>query len=400
VTSAARGARFDEQPPLVVTNMYPTATEPYRNGFVHRRVVEYARRGLRCDVYVVRPGESLESSAYDYEGVRVTVGNADEFDRAVSEMSRRVYLVHFASPEMIRPLQKHAPESPVVVWIHGFEAEAWHRRWFGFVDSSRSIRAALDRRAEYFDRQNAFLAWLISTDELSVDTVYVSDWFKRNVVEPDLKVSSRRAHIIPNFVDTELFAYHEKDPAARTRILSLRPFASPKYANDLTVAAILELSRRPGFDELEFTVIGDGALFDRVTEPMRDLPNVTLRKALLEQTEIPALHADAGVFLAPTRFDSQGVSMSEAMSSGLVPVSTAIAAIPEFVESGVTGLLAAPEDPVGLADHIERLHESPELFAQLSRAASAGIKELAGYDATVAREIALVRARMEGSGVE
>jgi glycosyltransferase involved in cell wall biosynthesis len=37
----------------------------------------------------------------------------------------------------------------------------------------------------------------------------------------------------------------------------------------------------------------------------------------------------------PSRTDTQGVSRDEAMSSGLVPVTNAVAAIPEFVDDTV-----------------------------------------------------------------
>ena len=39
-------------------------------------------------------------------------------------------------------------------------------------------------------------------------------------------------------VDEDLFEYVPKDAAQRLRVLSIRPFATPMYANDLTVAAI------------------------------------------------------------------------------------------------------------------------------------------------------------------
>ena len=51
------------------------------------------------------------------------------------------------------------------------------------------------------------------------------------------------------------------------------------------------------------------------------------------------MHKKNGIFMVPTRLDSQGVSRDEAMSSGLVPITNNVAAIPEFVDD-TCGMLA------------------------------------------------------------
>ena len=274
--------------------------------------------------------------------------------------------------------------------MHGFEAEAWHRRWFNFTESSGQIRAALAKRDRYHSDQLQLMAWLMSTTELDVSVVHVSDWFRRNVVEPDVGVPTRRAHIIPNVVDGELFPYREKSDDDRLHILSIRPYASRKYANDQTVAAIVALSTRPYFSRLRFTIRGEGPLFPETVAPLHSFANVSVHEGFLPQHEIAELHSGHGVFLAPTRFDSQGVSMCEAMASGLVPVTTDIAAIPEFVKHRHTGLLAPPEDATALADLIETLYYNPELFHRLSSTTARRVREQCGADATVRREIELI----------
>ena len=64
----------------------------------------------------------------------------------------------------------------------------------------------------------------------------VSDYLKHETVKP-FADDDERIRVIPNFVDGELFGYQPKDPAQRKRILSIRPFASHIYANDLAVLA-------------------------------------------------------------------------------------------------------------------------------------------------------------------
>ncbi|MBM6403501.1 glycosyltransferase family 4 protein [Phycicoccus sp. CSK15P-2] len=374
---------------LLVANTYPSDQALYRNAFIHRRVLAYLEAGIDVEVYYLHPPVE-ESYGYLFDGVQVTVGGPADYEQRIAAHRYRTILVHFANEHMIRPVVEHQPETPVIVWVHGFEAEAWHRRWFNFTDSATQIRQALAKRDDYHVDQLRLMGRLMSATDLDVRIVHVSDWFRRNIVEPDTGVSTRHPYVIPNIVDGDFFPYREKEPEHRLRVLSIRPFASHKYANDQTVAAILELSTRPFFDRLSFTIRGEGPMFAETVSPLRDLPSVSVQEGFLRQEEIAELHVEHGVFLAPTRFDSQGVSMCEAMASGLVPVSTAIAAIPEFVEDRVTGLLTAPEDPAGLADRIEMLYYNPELFQRLSESAARRVREQCGHEATVSREIEMI----------
>ena len=61
------------------------------------------------------------------------------------------------------------------------------------------------------------------------------------------------------------------------------------------------------------------------------------------------------------------------MASGLVPVTNAIAAIPEFV-SPESGFLCEPENARELAASLETLYENPKLFERMSRAAAIEVR--------------------------
>ncbi|MGH2624787.1 MAG: glycosyltransferase, partial [Sphingobacterium sp.] len=182
----------------------------------------------------------------------------------------------------------------------------------------------------------------------------------------------------------------EKSAEQRKRLLSIRPYASRKYANDLTVKAIVELSKRDFFKELEIALIGDGELFDQITEPVKGFSNVKLERRFLSHKEIAAVHKDYGIFITPTRMDSQGVSRDEAMSSGLVPVTTDVTAIPEFV-SNDCGMLVDGEDYMGMASAIESLYRSPERFLELSRNASERVRRQSGIQNTIVKEIEIIK---------
>jgi glycosyltransferase involved in cell wall biosynthesis len=141
---------------------------------------------------------------------------------------------------------------------------------------------------------------------------------------------------------------------------------------------------------MEFRIIGDGPLFDETVRPLRGLDNVVLEKRFLTQREIADIHTKYGIFLVPTRMDSQGVSRDEAMSSGLVPVTNAVAAIPEFVDSDC-GRLAPAEDAEGLARAIIELYEQPETFLHLSSAAAARVRRQSDIKLMIEKELKLLQ---------
>uniref|UniRef100_UPI0025FA2C66 glycosyltransferase family 4 protein n=1 Tax=Sulfurovum sp. TaxID=1969726 RepID=UPI0025FA2C66 len=109
------------------------------------------------------------------------------------------------------------------------------------------------------------------------------------------------------------------------------------------------------FSDLEFRFVGDGVLFDETLSPIKDLENVTIERTFLKQEDIAALHKAYGLFLSPTRMDSQGVSRDEAMSSGLVSLTNNITAIPEFVDRSCA-ILADADDHEALAEGIIALY--------------------------------------------
>lgn len=373
---------------LVVANAYPSPDNLYRNPFVHRRIKAYQAAGKEVEVFAVGPNAA--PSDYVYDGVQVRIGDVERYTAYLRQESFHKILIHFAHRYMLEPIREVARDTPVLVWVHGFESEQWHRRWFNLVDDPAAIRATLARRETHYTPQLEFMNWLFTTDELDVTIVQVSAWFRDHVSEPDVGARARQSVVIPNIIDTDIFDYRPKDPSKRTKILAIRPYASHKYANDLSVAAIQELSRRPFFKELEFDLYGDGPMRERLTKPIAGFSNVRFHTRFLAQQEIPGVHERAGVFLTPTRFDSQGVSMCEAMSSGLVPISTRIAAIPEYITDGVSGLLGDPESAVDIADAIESLHADPDLFLRLSAGAAESVRAQCGPEATTDRELELM----------
>lgn len=366
---------------LVLTNHYPSYDDLYRNGFVHSRVLAYRDRGVRVDIFRLRTDEAL--SYHEYQDVDCITGSSEALHKLLAQGAYKSVLVHFLDADMWDVLRHYVDRIKVVVWVHGSEVQPWHRRDYNFT--SEQERDAAKAQSEVRMR---FWRELFADLPDGLRFVFVSRYFAEEVMEDvGIRLPESSYEVIHNPIDTDCFAYHAKPAEQRMRILSIRPYASRKYANDLSVGAILELSKKPYFKDLEFRMIGDGKLFDETLEPIKGFENVVIERRFLSHNEIGALHKDYGIFLCPTRMDAQGVSRDEAMSSGLVPVTNGVTAIPEFVDSSC-GILAGPDDAEGMANGIAMLIEQPETFMRMSAAAAARVRQQSPVNLVASQEIA------------
>jgi glycosyltransferase involved in cell wall biosynthesis/spore maturation protein CgeB len=368
---------------LILTNVYPSSSALYRNGFIHSRVKGYEDAGVRCEVFCLNPRATPHS--YEFEGVDVHVGGAGDLRRFLAQQAVDHVLVHFLDAKMWPVVADYAKSGRVTVWIHGAEVQPWYRRDFNYsTEAERSEAQALSETRMSLWRE------VFVDIHPNVHFVFVSQYFAEEVMEDvGIRLPSSRYSIVHNYIDTQLFNHVEKTPEQRFKLLSIRPFASRKYGNDLTVESILLLSCEDFFGELDIRIIGDGVLFDETLEPLRKFSNVKIERRFLSRDEISAIHKDYGLFITPTRMDSQGVSRDEAMSSGLVPVTTAVTAIPEFVDESC-GILAAGEDAEGMAAGIARLVRNPQDFVSLSAAAARRVRRQSDYARTIGAELDMV----------
>lgn len=367
---------------LVLTNHYPSYDNLYRNGFVHRRVVGYRELGLDVDVVCLSEKQTV---SHEFEGVDVRCADKETLRSLLCSGVVESVLVHFLDEAMWSVLKDFVDQVRVIVWIHGSEVQPWYRREFNYKTEEERAKAvvASDLRMKLWTQVFSETSPLLSF-------VFVSQYFANEVMEDvGIKLDASRYEIIHNYIDEELFSYARKDPELRYKVLSIRPFASAKYANDMSVKAILELSTHPLFDRMRFHILGDGALFDETLQPLLGLENVRIERRFLSQGEIAELHKEYGIFLSPTRMDSQGVSRDEAMASGLIPVTNAVTAIPEFVDE-TCAVLAPGEDWIAMAQGILRIMQDPVQFERLSSNAAKRVRSQSGFDSTIRREVALI----------
>jgi len=384
-TGSALATFLSRSDTLVLSNHYPSYDDLYRNMFVHKRMTAYQGYGSVFDVF--RMNIYAKDGFREFEGINVIEGHADALESVLSSGAIKTVCVHFLDEGMWSVLKHHLDHVQLIVWIHGFEVQPWWRRKCNYTTEAEveAAKKTTEKMMSFWSEVFAFKA------EKPIHYVFVSKYLADSAME-DHKITLKQEQysVIHNCIDTEMFTYEPKNSAQRKRILSIRPFAGPIYGNDITTKAIVELSKDPVFKDLEFFIYGDGKDFEKDTAPLKNLgKNVHLHKTFLQQSEIAQLHKTCGVFLSTKRMDTQGVSRDEAMSSGLVPIASDVAAVPEFVD-GSCGILTPGEEYKPVAEAIKRLYHDPELFEQLSENAAKRVRSQTGRPYTIAKELELI----------
>jgi glycosyltransferase involved in cell wall biosynthesis len=367
---------------FLLTRSYPSAGDLYQYPFVHRRVLAY--HALGHDVAVFRFDPSCAAAVHVFEGVACQTGGLADLAAAAAHFVPDVAALHGLSETLWPAFTELGAALPVCAWLHGSEIPGIQRSKAGFTTAPAAQAAEfqlLETRIVFW--REALRHW-----PENLRLAFVSE-SSRELMRHDLGalVQDGRTAVLHNPIDTDLFAYLPKAPADRFAVLSIRPYANAGYANDLAVAAVLALQDRPWFSAMRFTFVGDGPMFEDTLAPLRALANVAIRRGFVAQHEIARLHSEHGMFLVPSRLDTQGVSRDEAMASGLVPVTNAVYAVPEFVDDHCAGLAAA-DDAAGLAQHIAAMVEDPALFLARSAAAAARVRAQSGHTGMIPRELA------------
>lgn len=365
---------------LILNQNYPHPENIVGDVFVHVRAKAYQKHH---DVKVFCwYGEPFDN---DYEGIPLQrFADEESLIAAIKAYKADRILIHFYQSWMLEKLIK-ATNVPVIIWVHGFEALGWYRRLFNF----KLYSPVLFHYARKNTKQQYLFRKLIqyANKQPRIRFVFVSNWMRR-ITETDTLSKIKNYSIVPNPIDVHLFPYREKGEDMRKKVLLLRSFDSRKYANDISVEAILALSKKDSFKDFSFTIMGKGELFDKLLQPLKSFPNVQIKKGGVRQVLIPDIHKEHGIFLCPTRQDAQGVSMCEAMSSGLVPITSNNTAIPEYVADKKDGILTNSAQEI--ADSLEDLLRNPQRFQSLSKNAARKMRELCDIDNVSKRELELI----------
>jgi glycosyltransferase involved in cell wall biosynthesis len=143
-------------------------------------------------------------------------------------------------------------------------------------------------------------------------------------------------------------------------------------------------------------IIGEGPLESALRRQIGELSEIVRLAGPRTQPEIRRALAAASVFVLPCVKEQAGgmdvlpTVITEAMAASLPVVSTRLAGIPEMVVEGKTGFLVAPEDPVAVADAVQKLLANPAEARAMGSAGWQQAEALFSEDVTITQLLSLL----------
>lgn len=193
-------------------------------------------------------------------------------------------------------------------------------------------------------------------------------------IRDDYGIPEERLSVVgtgANFDPLPVVGEREREPA----ILFVGKYWELKGA-DVLLEAFRALRRR--VPEARLWMVGH-------YEGPREEPGVEILGYVHDRDRLADLYARASVYCLPSRLESSGNSIIEAMSFGLPCVASDVGGLPDVVQHGQTGLLVPPGEPEALAEALETVLVDMGLAGRFGAAGRERVETYNNWDAVVGR---------------
>ncbi|ABS52221.1 glycosyltransferase [Campylobacter hominis] len=362
----------------VITGRYPSLNNPYNHMFVHTRNMEYLNYGHSVEVFV----PSKNKYTYNIDGIKVNYMTSKEIIKSLDD--KCCVIIHLLIHSLIDEIDggviyQHIIKNDIktLFFIHGIEVQKILKSRTDDIKFSqpKSIIRFLYRDFYLIHKMKNTIQDILKNTK-NIKFVSVSKWMQKEA-ENTLGVKfENKIFIIPNGIDTNLFYYQENLYNNKYKILTIRPLIlKGKYAVDLSIDTMKYITNY----NVSLNIYGKGNEYNNIVKYIRDLNlsnKINLHNSFIEHKDIPKIHKQHGIYYAVTKMDAQGVSMCEAMSSGLPTISFDVCAISEFITNNINGLLISPYDLKDAANKLDELISNKNLFLRLSENARKSIEKI------------------------
>lgn len=200
------------------------------------------------------------------------------------------------------------------------------------------------------------------------DAIAVFDEYHKNLLR---RFTGRDASVIPSGVDAAHIPFRPRSAPQKTeplRLLSSGIFLSYRRFEDCI--RMLPLLVRAGYDP-RLTILGEYRTDQFYFNALRRLAEELGVDGRIEffgpyrDSELARFLDESSVFVFP-HLQSQGLSVNEALASGLPSIVTPMLGTYETLTHGKDAMFAEPRSPESLARAVRDLVENPELYRRIS----------------------------------
>ncbi len=132
--------------------------------------------------------------------------------------------------------------------------------------------------------------------------------------------------------------------------------------------------------EVRLAIVGDGPSRHELEKQFEGTP--THFAGYMRGDTLAAAFASSDLFVLPSKTETLGLVLMEAMASGCPVVACNAGGVPDAVENGVTGFLFEPDDPRGLVNAVRYALDHPEERDAIRIRARADVEHRSWEDST------------------
>jgi colanic acid/amylovoran biosynthesis glycosyltransferase len=353
--------------------------------FCYREVAELHRQGITPPIFSIRNPKDEPPQDWD---------------------TRIVERVHYlpGEKELLEEVQRASKNEKLTSEIIA-ALDEWGRRT-DFLRLYQAVYVGLHLRDLGIDHVHAHFAgmaartafWIAKFFPITFSfTAHANDIFAPRKFEIGLDKLVGAARVIITETDYSEKFLRERFPERADRIhrvyngLNLAEFGRANFSsNPPLIVAIGRLIAKKGLSSLiracallvergrpfQCEIFGEGPLANQLRGQIEEsgLQELVKLPGAKPQHELRERLSVANVFVLPSVPEAEGgmdnlpTVIMEAMATGLPVVSTRIGGIPEMVIDNETGFLLRPDDPVALADAIEKVINDRSLGQKLGQA--------------------------------
>jgi glycosyltransferase involved in cell wall biosynthesis len=203
-------------------------------------------------------------------------------------------------------------------------------------------------------------------------------------------VPSKRVHLIPNGVDTELFSpglprtVHTDGPVNAIFVGRMEP-----QKNLVALIEALAMLRREL--DIRLTLIGQGPLQPALAQQSAELDVPVTFVGTVPHERLPEYLRKADLFVLPSLIEGHPKALLEAMSIGIPCVGTNVPGTRDLLSDEETGILCSSTEPEALLQGLRRCLRDQDKARHLGNTARLWIQERFSLSALLEKEMAVLQ---------
>ncbi|MBF0605006.1 MAG: glycosyltransferase family 4 protein [Nitrospirae bacterium] len=234
---------------------------------------------------------------------------------------------------------------------------------------------------EHAERTRQAMAWEHALFS-QADRCVVTTQAMKECLRHEYGIEPERVRIIPNYVDTTLFAPDTTREKNKRRIIFIGRLEKEKNIFPLIDALVAQ--------DVELWIVGDGSQRQALENVAREKGVSTRFFGTRPHHELPELLNRSAAFILPSIYEGHPKTLLEALSCGLPCIGSDIPSIRSVIRHGENGLLCGL-DAASIRHTVVPLLEQPALQERLGQNARAYARQHLSLERIVEMELEVYR---------